>query len=273
MARRMQNSPLMLDPEVFQRPVTRYMSADLEFARLDSSTDRIARAMHSRRVSGIPILDDDDWLAGVVTRTDLIHLGVLNAGRRHTSPAMPLPHRLARDIMKHQPVTIAATSSVREAAQAMIEHAIHRLFVMDGERVAGVIAAVDITRAVRDAGIERELSCIMTAPIVTIDIRDHIGAATEMLETLRVSQLIVIDDGQPVGVFAQADALATRDLPRGTPLADTYDAAVLCLPATTKLGRAAAHVSELDVRRVVVCRNRDAIGIATALDFVRFVAL
>jgi len=48
---------------------------------------------------------------------------------------------------------------------------------------------------------------------------------------------------------------------------------VLCLSATTKLSRAAAHVAELDVRRVVVCKDREAIGIVTALDFVRFVTL
>lgn len=263
----------MIDLDVFDRPVVRYMSTELELARLDTSIDRIARAMHSRGVSGIPILDDDDWLAGVVTRTDLIHLGILNAGRRPTSPAMQLPHRLAKDIMKHQPITIGSSATVREAARTMIAHTIHRLFVIDGERVAGVIATVDVTRAVRDAGIERELSTIMTAPIVTIEIRKPIAAATELIEQLRVSQVIVTDDGQPVGIFAQSDALATRDLPRSTPLADTYDAAVLCLPATTKLSRAAAHVSELDVRRVIVCRNRDAIGIATAFDFVRFVTL
>ncbi len=263
----------MTDLDVFDRPVTRYMSTDLETARLESSLETIARAMHSRGVSGVPILDDDDWVAGVVTRTDLIRIGVLHAGRRGTSPSMPLPHRRAKDIMKHQPITILTTATVRDAAHAMTEHAIHRLFVLEGERLVGVISAVDIARAVRDAGIDRELSTIMTAPIVTVDIKSPIGAATEQLEHLRVTQLIVTDDGQPVGVFAQCDALATRDLPRGTPLETTYDAAVLCLPAATKLSRAAAHVAELDVRRVIVCKDREATGIATALDFVRFVAL
>jgi len=263
----------MPDLDVFDRPVSRYMSTELETARLDSSVDTIARAMHSRGVSGIPILDDDDWVAGVVTRTDLIRLGVLHAGRRGTSPAMPLPHRRAKDVMKHQPVTIASSATVRDAARAMTEHEIHRVFVLDGEKLVGVISAVDVTRAVRDAGIERELSSIMTAPVVTVEIKSPIGAATEQLERLRVTQLIVTDEGMPVGVFSQADALATRDLPRSTPLETTYDAAVLCLPAATKLARAAAHVAELDVRRVIVSKDREAVGIATALDFVRFVAL
>jgi CBS domain-containing protein len=262
----------MPDLDVFDRPVASYMSTELETAQLESSVDAIARAMHTRGVSGVPILDADDWLAGVVTRTDLIRIGVLQAGRRVTSAAMPLPHRRAKDIMKHQPLTIAAAATVRDAARMMTEHAIHRLFVLDGERLAGVIAAIDLARVVRDAGIERELSTIMTSPIVTVDIRSPIGAATEQLEHLRVTQLIVTDEGQPVGVFAQADALATRDLPRGTPLETVYDAAVLCLPATTKLCRAAAHVAELDVRRVIVSKDREAIGIATALDFARFVA-
>ena len=263
----------MPDLAVFDRHVSRYMSTEVHAARLESSMEAIARTMHTYGISGVPILDDDDWLTGVVTRTDLIRLGVVQAGRRSASPVMPLPHRRAKDVMTNQPLTVASSSSIRAAARQMIEHSVHRLFVRDGERLTGVLAAIDLTRVVRDSGIERELSTIMTAPVVTIDIRTPIGAATEQIERLRITQLIVTDEGQPVGVFSQADALAVRELPRGTPLEVVYDAAVLCLPATTKLCRAAAHVADLDVRRVVVCKEREAIGIATALDFARFVAL
>jgi len=263
----------MADFDVFENPVSQYMTSDLETAHLESDVQTIARAMHARGISGVPILDEDDWVAGVVTRTDLIHLGLLHGGRRATGAVMGLPRRRAKDIMKHEPLLIPSTATLREAARTMVTHSVHRLFVLTGERLVGVIAALDIVRAFRDAHIDKELSTIMTSPIATIDIHMPIGEATEMIERLRISQLIVTDDGQPVGVFSQADALATRELPRNTPVETVYDAAVLCLPATTKLNRAAAHVAELDVRRVVVCKGREGIGIVTALDFVRFVTL
>ncbi len=263
----------MADFDVFESPVSQYMTTDVETARLESDVQTIARAMHTRGISGVPILDEDDWVAGVITRTDLIQLGLLHAGRRTTGAVMGLPHRRAKEIMKHDPKLIPSTATLREAARTMAEHGIHRLFVLTGEQLVGVIAALDIVRAFRDSGIDKELATIMSSPIATVDIRSPLGAATELLERLRVTQVIVTDEGQPVGVFAQADALATRELPRNTPIETVYDAAVLCLPAATKLSRAAAHVAGLDVRRVVVCKDREAIGIVTALDFVRFVTL
>ena len=74
-------------------------------------------------------------------------------------------------------------------------------------------------------------------------------------------------------MFTQADALASRELPRSTTIEDTYDPAVICLPGEMKLHRVAAHVADLRVRRVVVCRAREAVGIVSASDFARVVAL
>jgi CBS domain-containing protein len=48
---------------------------------------------------------------------------------------------------------------------------------------------------------------------------------------------------------------------------------VICLAATTRLHRAAAHVADLRVRRLVVCNDREAVGIVSATDFARVVAL
>jgi hypothetical protein len=48
---------------------------------------------------------------------------------------------------------------------------------------------------------------------------------------------------------------------------------VICLPDDMKLHRVAAHVTDLRVRRVVVCKAREAVGIVSASDFARVVAL
>jgi CBS domain-containing protein len=40
-----------------------------------------------------------------------------------------------------------------------------------------------------------------------------------------------------------------------------------------KLHRVAAHVADLRVRRVVVCKARDPVGVISATDFARLVAL
>lgn len=261
-----------MNADVFARPVAMYMTADLETARLATPAAAIARVLQGRRISAVPVVGDDGDLVGVVSRTDLVAIGAVNAGRRPASPALPLPARVASELMKPHPYTIASAASVRDAAKLMISHGVHRVYVVDDARLVGVICAVDIATAVHDARSDRELSTIMTSPIVAVDVHRPLSEALDLLERLRITGVIVMDDGLPAGTFSQTDALAVRDLPRSTPIDAVYDAAVICLPATTKLARAAAHVAQLDVHRVVVCQGKEAVGVVTALDFARYAA-
>jgi CBS domain-containing protein len=258
----------------FDQPVVTYMNRQLEVARLDTPADDIARTLAARRISGVPIVDDRRRIVGVVSRTDLIRLGLLQTGRRPSDPAMSLPHKRASDVMTHRPTTVPSSVPLHRAARAMIDFDIHRVFVTEGDgALAGVICAVDVAAAVRDARIDRPVSSIMTSPIVTIDVHQPLSIATELLDRVHVTGLIVTDNGHPIGMFTQTDALASRERPRSTPVEDVYDAAVICLPADMKLARVAAHVTDAQIRRVVVCKMRDPVGIVTAMDFARFVAL
>lgn len=256
----------------FEQPVATYMSRALEIAHLDTPLEKIAAAMDARRISGVPVVDASGVLVGVVTRTDLIALGALQAGRRGGSPTMPLPRRTAGEVMSVQPQAISARATMRDAARVMATHAIHRVFVTDGSTLIGVVGAVDVAAAVHDAKISVQLSSIMSSPLVSVAPRAPLSSAVELLDRLRVNALVVMEDEHPLGVFTQIEALATRDLPRSTPIEALFDPGMVCLPATTPLFRAAGQVARLDVRRVIVCRERDPIGLVTALDFARYVA-
>jgi CBS domain-containing protein len=257
----------------FDAAVADYMARDLEVAYADTPVHRLVRAMHGRGVSAIPILDRDGSIVGVVSRTDLIHLGVRHGGRRWTSPVMPLPNQLAGEVMTGPPRVISPAETLRHAGRVMREHQIHRLFVVDDKDVVvGVISTADLAAAVRDARIETPISAIMTAQVISLDVRATLGAAIELLARVPITGVIVTEEDLPIGMFTQQDALASRDLPRGTPIDETYEAAVICLPEVTKLHRAAALAASTDVRRIVVCRNREAVGVIGGLDFARAVA-
>lgn len=257
---------------LFERSLATYMVNDPAVVRIDTPVDDIAALLDARRISGVPVVDAAHHLLGVVTRTDLIALGALQAGRRDESPAMPFPRRVAGDVMTPHPETVPAAALLRDAARVMATHAIHRVFVLDQSVLVGVIGAADIATAVHDAKITVELSAIMTSPVVTIAPRAPLGSAVDLLDRLRVSALVVVDEDTPVGLFTQTEALAARDLPRATPIEALYERELVCLPASTPLWIAAGHVARLDVRRVVVCKRTEAIGLVTALDFARWMA-
>src|SRR5512138_1747765 len=111
----------------FDQPVVAYMNRELQVARLDTSTDEIARMLSARHISGVPIVDDRRRVVGVVSRTDLIHLGLLQTGRLPADPTMPLPHKRASEVMTHRPATLPSSVALHRAARAMVDFDIHRV--------------------------------------------------------------------------------------------------------------------------------------------------
>jgi CBS domain-containing protein len=112
----------------------------------------------------------------------------------------------------------------------------------------------------------------MVSPVVTVEARLPIAAAVDLLDRLHVTAIVVVEDDWPVGMFSQVEALIARDLPRDTPIETVMDTALICLPESLRISRAAAHASQLEVRRVIAIRNREVVGILSGLDFARIVA-
>ncbi len=250
----------------FDRQVTAYMNAMPAVARPDTGMADLVRMLES--TPALAIVNELENLVGVVSRTDLVSLGI----RRQPANAMQLPRLTAGDIMTCNVVTIPSTATIRAAAQAMGAHAIHRVYVTDHRMLVGVITAMDITRAVRDARVSAELSTIMTSPPIMIGSKTSLGSAVDLLSRVRVSGLVVLDDDRPIGTFTHVDALAARDVPRSTSIEELYEPAVLCLLATSTLHSVASQLVRLDTQRVIACAAREVVGIATTLDFVRYVA-
>lgn len=117
-----------------------------------------------RRVSGLPVVDDDERLIGVISETDLMwqETGV-------TPPAYIMfldsviflknPATYERDlhkalgqtvgeVMSKDPVTVAPDKPLREAAQLFHERDVRRLPVVDADNhVIGILTRGDIIRA------------------------------------------------------------------------------------------------------------------------------
>jgi CBS domain-containing protein len=257
----------------FDLPVTAYMTRAVTSVEPSADLDAILEILRSRRITSVPVVDPAGAPIGLVSRTDVIRIGTVQSGLPGSSPALPLPRRTAGDVMSTKPRTIPANRLLRYAAQEMVTHSIHRLMVVDDDGgLIGVISTLDLAAAVRDARIERPFSAWMTSPVVTLDARQPIAAAVDLLDRLHITAVVVVDAGWPIGMFSQVDALTTRDLPRETPVETALDTAMICLPPSLPIFRAAAHAAQLDVRRVIASDGGATAGILGGLDFARVVA-
>lgn len=259
---------------IFSQAVSKHMTAAVTTVDPNASLSLVTRVLDEQRVSAVPVVEAGT-IIGVISRADLVRVGRIQAGSHHRSPVLTLPQKRAGELIREAhrpPIVVSPSTTLHQAAATMVERRIHRVFVVDGHDLVGVISTLDMMRVVRDARIEQPITTIMSTPLFTIKAQQPISAAVERLEHARVTGLVVLDDDFPVGLFTQLEALQSRDLPRDTRVDDILDPAMLCLPATTKIYRAAEQACRMEVRRVIPCRDREAIGIVTGMDFVKLVA-
>ncbi|MEO8706021.1 MAG: CBS domain-containing protein [Kofleriaceae bacterium] len=241
----------------------------------DVMLSHIAATLAKHRVSALAVADVHGAILGVISRTDLVRIGRRQAGSHRHASVLTMPERRAADLigdLDRAPVVVSPTATLQKAAQTMCKQRVHRLFVIDAERIVGVISTLDLMTAVCEAKIEIPISEIMSKPLFSVKAQQPISVAVERLEQARVTGLVVLEDDWPVGLFTQVEAMESRDLPRDTRIDEVLDPSMLCLPTTTKVYRAAAQAQRLEVRRIIPCQDREPMGIVTGFDFAKLVA-
>lgn len=106
----------------------------------------VAELLAGYQISGLPVVDTDDRLVGVISQTDLIRL------QGASIPWTGWHGLIVRDLMTWPAQTIDGTASLDDAARQMTAAGVHRLIVVDGEQAPiGVISESDLVREIADA--------------------------------------------------------------------------------------------------------------------------
>jgi CBS domain-containing protein len=121
------------------------MSRSLVVVTEEDAVAGVAELLAGFEITGLPVVDADDRLVGVISQTDLVRL------RGSTLPWTGWHGLIVRDLMTTPAKTISASASLDEAARRMIDEHIHRLVVVDSRRMPiGVISESDIVREIAD---------------------------------------------------------------------------------------------------------------------------
>ena len=128
------------------------MSSDPILVWPDTPVSEIAEILDRAGITGVPVVDWNGYLVGVVSQTDLLRV-------RATEDLWADWSRLnAGHIMSRPVLTVTVDTSVEEAVRLMESRRVHRLVVVadDGESPVGVLSATDLVRAMVDRADDRE---------------------------------------------------------------------------------------------------------------------
>jgi CBS domain-containing protein len=132
----------------------------------DASVEEVVAALREHQLPGLPVVDADGQLVGIVTEADLVlpddegdlhipHYVNLFGGTVFLEPLGRFEKRLrkafastAADMMTADPDTVAPDATVKEAARLVHESGHNRLPVVEDDgRLVGVITRVDLLGA------------------------------------------------------------------------------------------------------------------------------
>ncbi|HYV65559.1 MAG TPA: CBS domain-containing protein [Myxococcales bacterium] len=127
-------------------PVSRIMARHVICVQGDMTLRDLAAILVRRRISGMPVVDDEFRPLGIVSKSDLIRYSV-EEGRGDAAETDDIGDAggcVAR-VMTPAVATLGERASVLEAAAIMAEQRIHRLPIVgrDG-RIVGVVSSLDV---------------------------------------------------------------------------------------------------------------------------------
>lgn len=138
-------------------PVKDLMTKDVVTVKRNADIQEAARRLSGLSISGMPVVDDDGKVIGVISEADILSLAGLKKGHtfkdilRHLL-GEPLPKRgtgtTVGDVMSAPAITAGPDDDAREVAAVLDSRRIKRLPVVghDGKLI-GVISRADIVRA------------------------------------------------------------------------------------------------------------------------------
>jgi CBS domain-containing protein len=125
------------------------MTVDPVVVAVDASLEDAAHLLHAYSITGLPVVDGQGVLVGVISQTDLVALqdsSIGRAVRTHQSGVR------VGELMSSPAVTVPMTGALDEAARLMLDRRVHRLVAVDDAgHPVGVLSAIDFVALYAEA--------------------------------------------------------------------------------------------------------------------------
>ncbi|MCS7187018.1 MAG: CBS domain-containing protein [Armatimonadetes bacterium] len=111
------------------------MTTKVVTVKPSTSISDAARLLVSKKISGVPVVDEKDKtkVVGILTEADLL--------------AAPAGAKTVGDVMKKRVVSVCPDTTVEEIANLLVKKKIKRVPVIDAGKLVGIVSRIDVLRA------------------------------------------------------------------------------------------------------------------------------
>lgn len=145
------------------------MSRDVITIKKDASIEELADLLTQNKISGVPVVDDENRVIGIVSQKDLLYkdmeprfpavfelLGGLiffNSVRQYNEDLRKLVATTVEGIMNTKVVTVDEDTGIDKIARLMVDRDINRVPVLRNGVLVGIVTRADIIRYLGTAGV------------------------------------------------------------------------------------------------------------------------
>lgn len=108
--------------------VKEIMTTPVVTVSVDAPTSRVAAVLREHRISGVPVVDSTGAVVGLLSEYDLLARSGAAAG----------------DVMSAAVISVTEDTDVDEVRHLLVERRIHRVPVLAGARLVGVVSRSDV---------------------------------------------------------------------------------------------------------------------------------
>ncbi len=242
------------------------MSRDVAIVSPDEMVVSAAKMMSEKRISCLVAMDNGS-VAGILTETDVLRRVVKNGKDFYQTKL--------NQIMSCPVESVSFDLSVLDASEIMGEKHIKRLPILKEEKLVGIVTQTDLVRALTSYGLWRDVSEIMSRNVAGIQSNASVAEAAKVMTSRKISCIVVLDGDEVAGVLTEKDLLGRvvgleRD-PACVKMEEVMSSPVTSVPSSYSVFSASKIMEEMNVRRLVVIKDKQMCGVVTQTDI--FMAL
>jgi CBS domain-containing protein len=172
-------------------------------AKIDDAIDKMKKS----NLGGLPIVDENDSVKGIITERDITGLFADRISGVHVN-----------QLMSQNVVTALPRTTVFECEKTMATQGFRRLPIVSDGKVLGIITTMDIIRFFGSGEVFKHLRSdtiiqvlntlaleIATKPVSTIEPEADVGQAAKIMHEKDIGAVPVVKSGKLVGIITERD--------------------------------------------------------------------
>jgi len=193
--------------KAINEPIRSIMTQDVISTHTVSKINDALELMKSHKIGGLPVVDDDKHIRGIITERDVISLfkGRISGVK-------------VRELMTRRVVTATPNMSILEAERKMVEQGFRRLPIVYDGKILGMVTARSILRFFGSGEVFKHLQSgnmaqVLHTSVLETTIKEvgkaspdiDIGEAARIMEESERGSLLVVEKERLVGIITERD--------------------------------------------------------------------